>query len=195
MAAGLGDILGVTFVMMPRVFAGDTGPPEPEPETEEESGQGVTLISVPAIRRRRGVVDASGRGVQPVIGVGRLTRDAAVRAELWQTIDLYGCMVAEAAALAYAAIRTGVDAILARERGINAMMLCDVQGSASATRDGALTGELAAPQMLAGALHLDARIAGALAVRAGGEAALTPQENEDDLIILMAAEAIRRLRT
>lgn len=190
MAGGLGDILGATFVMMPRVFG---VVPEPEPEP---TGTVPTLVGVPSLkpRRRPGVIEAEGYGIQPVIGAGALTAEAAISGELEQAIEITGRLDAETALAAALVIRSGAEAILAREWGINAMMLGPPRGIARLATDAVVSGVGAATVMLTGKMAVDQPLSGRLSVRSGAEAVLTRMQAKRQVQLIAALVAMLRSR-
>lgn len=175
MAGALGDILGATFVMMPRVITGDAGPPpDSTPYNSTDRFRGVPI---PRDRKRPDVAEVEGYGLVPVIGAGELTTDITIAGTLEQDAEGYGRLDAEAALAAAAAIRTGAEAILAQEWGINAMMLCPSRGIARLANDATIAGVGAADVAMHGRLASDQPISGAGVVRSGAEAVLTRQQS------------------
>lgn len=150
--------------------------------------------AVPRTRKRPDTSEIGGVGRAPVIGAGALTGEAALDGDLLVPPIAYGALVSDALRYLVAAIATGAEAVLAGDAAHSATARLAVRSWARAALEGAVIGVGAAPHTVIGQPHRDARMAGLLPIRCGGEGAVTAMES-DEIVILMAAAALRQLLT
>lgn len=156
----------------------------------------ITLSGLPSgykVRKRPQIRELAGVGYISVLGAGRLTGEACLRGDLTQQVDGYGHLVRETFRVLVGAIRSGAESLFASERCLDATAVVAPSGYAMFTGEQMASGMAVIQLAVHASILRDGMARGRMGVQVGGEAALTAQENDDDLILAVVAYLTSRI--